>query len=56
LVLVGFICFTVVDVTLVVITGFARNMNHIVLGVDDIRSTGICRVVYNMLKKRSCSR
>jgi DMSO/TMAO reductase YedYZ molybdopterin-dependent catalytic subunit len=41
LVLVGFICFIVVHVTLVVMTGFARNMNHIVLGLDDTRPTGI---------------
>jgi DMSO/TMAO reductase YedYZ molybdopterin-dependent catalytic subunit/thiosulfate reductase cytochrome b subunit len=41
LMLVGFICFIVVHVTLVVITGFARNMNHIVLGVDDTRPAGM---------------
>jgi DMSO/TMAO reductase YedYZ molybdopterin-dependent catalytic subunit/thiosulfate reductase cytochrome b subunit len=41
LMLIGFIAFTVVHVTLVALTGFARNMNHIVLGVDDARPTGM---------------
>jgi len=41
LMLIGFIAFIVVHVTLVVLTGFARNMNHIVLGVDDARPTGM---------------
>ena len=41
LMLVGFIAFVVVHVTLVVLTGFARNMNHIVLGVDDDRPAGM---------------
>ena len=31
----------VVHVTLVALTGFARNMNHIVLGVDDTRPDGM---------------
>ena len=31
----GFLAFLVVHVTLIVMTGFARNMNHIVLGTDD---------------------
>ena len=39
--LVGFGCFVMVHVTLVVITGFARNMNHIVLGTDDLRPAGM---------------
>jgi hypothetical protein len=39
--LIGFNAFIVVHVTLVAPTGFARNMNHIVLGVDDARPTGI---------------
>jgi DMSO/TMAO reductase YedYZ molybdopterin-dependent catalytic subunit len=33
--LVGWILFVIVHVTLVVLTGFRRNMNHIVLGTDD---------------------
>ena len=41
LVLVGFVCFIVVHVTLIALTGFARNMNHIVLGTDDLRPTGM---------------
>ncbi|MBC5825097.1 MAG: molybdopterin-dependent oxidoreductase [Candidatus Eremiobacteraeota bacterium] len=41
LLLVGFIGFIVAHVTLVVLTGFARNMNHIVLGTDDMRSMGM---------------
>jgi sulfoxide reductase catalytic subunit YedY len=41
LMLVGFLAFVVVHVTLVALTGFARNMNHIVLGTDDMRPTGM---------------
>jgi DMSO/TMAO reductase YedYZ molybdopterin-dependent catalytic subunit/thiosulfate reductase cytochrome b subunit len=41
LMLIGFLAFIVVHVTLVVLTGFARNMNHIVLGVDDTRPAGM---------------
>lgn len=36
-----FVGFIVVHVALVVVTGFARNMNHIVLGVDDLRPHGM---------------
>jgi methionine sulfoxide reductase catalytic subunit len=35
LLLAGWVLFVIVHVTLVVITGFERNMNHIVLGTDD---------------------
>ena len=35
--LLGYIAFLIVHVTLVTLTGFARNMNHIVLGTDDQR-------------------
>jgi DMSO/TMAO reductase YedYZ molybdopterin-dependent catalytic subunit/thiosulfate reductase cytochrome b subunit len=35
LTMLSFLAFLVVHVTLVVMTGFARNMNHIVLGTDD---------------------
>jgi len=35
LTMLSFFAFLVVHVTLVVMTGFARNMNHIVLGTDD---------------------
>ncbi len=41
LVLIGFICFIVIHVTLIALTGFERNMNHIVLGTDDLRSGGM---------------
>jgi DMSO/TMAO reductase YedYZ molybdopterin-dependent catalytic subunit/thiosulfate reductase cytochrome b subunit len=41
LVLIGFICFIVIHVALVALTGFERNMNHIVLGTDDLRSGGM---------------
>jgi methionine sulfoxide reductase catalytic subunit len=41
LMLVGFIGFIIVHVALVVLTGFARNMNHIVRGTDDLQPTGI---------------
>ncbi len=39
--MLGFVSFLVVHVTLVVMTGFARNMNHIVMGTDDLRPAGI---------------
>ena len=35
LTMLSFFAFLVVHITLVVMTGFARNMNHIVLGTDD---------------------
>ena len=35
LTMLGFLAFLVVHVTLIVMTGFVRNMNHIVLGSDD---------------------
>ena len=38
--LVGWIMFIVIHVSLVVITGFVRNMNHIVLGVDNQNPMG----------------
>jgi DMSO/TMAO reductase YedYZ molybdopterin-dependent catalytic subunit/thiosulfate reductase cytochrome b subunit len=41
LILVGFIGFIVVHVTLIALTGFQQNMNHIVLGTDDLRPTGM---------------
>jgi sulfoxide reductase catalytic subunit YedY len=41
LLLIGYLCFLVVHVGLVVITGFARNMNHIVMGRDDTHPLGI---------------
>lgn len=41
LVMLAFVIFIVFHVALVVITGFARNMNHIVIGTDDTRSIGI---------------
>ena len=41
IVLVGFIYFIVAHVTLVVMTGFRRNMNHIVLGVDNTSPNGM---------------
>ncbi len=39
--LVTWICFVIVHVTLVVITGFQRNMNHIVLGTDTTGPMGM---------------
>ena len=41
LTMLSFFAFLVVHVTLVVMTGFARNMNHIVLGTDDQRHLGM---------------
>ncbi len=39
--LLGFVGFIVVHVTLVALTGFERNMNHIVLGTDDTAPGGM---------------
>jgi thiosulfate reductase cytochrome b subunit len=41
LTMLSFFAFLVVHVTLVVITGFARNMNHIVMGTDDQARVGL---------------
>jgi DMSO/TMAO reductase YedYZ molybdopterin-dependent catalytic subunit/thiosulfate reductase cytochrome b subunit len=41
LVMCSFVIFIVAHVALVVITGLARNMNHIVLGTDDTRPPGL---------------
>lgn len=40
LLLIGYVSFLAVHVSLVVVTGFARNMNHIVLGTNDQSLTG----------------
>ena len=37
----AFVVFIVAHVTMVVLTGFARNMNHIVMGTDDARPIGL---------------
>jgi DMSO/TMAO reductase YedYZ molybdopterin-dependent catalytic subunit len=39
--MMGFVGFIVVHVTLVAMTGFARNMNHIVMGTDDLSRSGM---------------
>ena len=39
--MLGYVAFIVAHVTLVVMTGFLRNMNHIVLGTDDLRPIGV---------------
>lgn len=39
--MVGFVLFIIAHVTLVVLTGFVRNMNHIVMGTDDTRPIGM---------------
>ena len=41
LTMLSFFAFLVVHVTLVVMTGFARNMNHIVMGTDDLSPWGM---------------
>lgn len=41
LMMVGFAAFVVVHVTLVALTGFERNMNHIVMGTDDTGPMGM---------------
>jgi len=37
----GFLAFTFAHVAMVVLTGFGRNMNHIVMGTDDARPIGL---------------
>lgn len=39
--MLGFVGFLIVHVALVAITGFRRNMNHIVMGTDDLRPIGM---------------
>ncbi|MFI5167990.1 MAG: molybdopterin-dependent oxidoreductase [Thermoanaerobaculales bacterium] len=41
LIMCAFVGFIVAHVTMVVLTGFARNMNHIVLGTDDTNPIGL---------------
>lgn len=41
LTMLSFVAFIVVHVTMVVMTGFVRNMNHIVLGTDDQFAGGV---------------
>ncbi|MCC6764300.1 MAG: molybdopterin-dependent oxidoreductase [Deltaproteobacteria bacterium] len=41
MVMCGFVLFVVAHVTMVALTGFARNMNHIVVGADDGRLAGV---------------
>ncbi|MGE5432931.1 MAG: molybdopterin-dependent oxidoreductase [Syntrophomonadaceae bacterium] len=41
LVMAGFILFIVIHVTMVAATGFARNMNHIVMGTDNLNPIGM---------------
>ncbi len=41
LTMLSFVGFIVVHVTMVALSGFVRNMNHIVLGTDDQRSLGV---------------
>jgi methionine sulfoxide reductase catalytic subunit len=41
LVMGAFVVFVIGHVTMVVLTGFARNMNHIVLGTDDANPLGL---------------
>ena len=41
LMMLSWVAFLIVHVTLVVLTGFTRNMNHIVLGTDNLRPLGM---------------
>ncbi len=41
LTMLSFFAFIVVHVTLIVLTGFVRNMNHIVMGTDDLNHRGM---------------
>ena len=42
LTMLSFLAFLVVHVTLIAMTGFVRNMNHIVMGTDDQNRIGMC--------------
>ena len=53
LTMLSFLAFLVVHVTLVVMTGFARNMNHIVMGTDDQGHLGMYSGVCG--NRRGCS-
>ena len=61
LTMLSFLAFLVVHITLVVMTGFARNMNHIVLGTNDQGRLGIwlgfvgIGVVVALLDRRALS-
>ena len=39
--MLSFFAFIVVHVTLIIMTGFVRNMNHIVIGTDDLNNPGM---------------
>ncbi len=41
LTMLSFFAFLVVHITIVVMTGFERNMNHIVMGTDDLNAVGM---------------
>ncbi len=41
LVMCAFVVFSISHVTMIVLTGFMRNMNHIVMGADDAKPTGL---------------
>jgi methionine sulfoxide reductase catalytic subunit len=41
LIMCAFVLFTIGHVTMVVLTGFAKNMNHIVMGTDDTNPIGL---------------
>lgn len=41
LVMCAFVAFIVIHVLMVVVSGFVRNMNHIVMGTDDMNPTGM---------------
>jgi len=48
LALCGYVLFLVAHVTMVAMTGFVRNMNHITIGVDDQRMTGVYLFIVGM--------
>jgi sulfoxide reductase catalytic subunit YedY len=47
--LLGFLGFVTVHVTMVVVTGLVRNMNHIVVGTDDLNPRGLILGVAGLL-------
>ena len=56
LVMCAFVIFVVVHVAMVVMTGFVRNMNHIVVGTDDTSLRGVYLGLLGVARDRSSER
>jgi DMSO/TMAO reductase YedYZ molybdopterin-dependent catalytic subunit/thiosulfate reductase cytochrome b subunit len=49
LVMIAYVAFIIVHVTLVVATGFSRNMNHIIFGTNNLSNTGLLIGIFIIL-------